>query len=73
MRKCGAWSQTAQDRFLDSRYARLGKKLFELFPEFPVTPFLLIPDALRTERCNELNRLRHELLVQIQSISPYTP
>jgi len=73
MRRSGHWSQSLEDRFIDSRYASIGQLLFELFPEFPATPFLKVDAVSRQQRCRELNARRSDLLVQFSNVAPVRP
>ena len=73
MRRNGHWSQTMNDRFIDSRYASISQLLFELFPEFPATPFLKVDAVSRQQRCRELNARRSDLLVQFSNVAPVRP
>jgi hypothetical protein len=62
-RASGAWRAEDRVLFPDERYRRMAERVFELFPEFPLTPYLVISPIERRGRCVELSELRSELVV----------
>lgn len=64
-RASGAWRAEDRVLFPDERYRRMAERVFELFPEFPLTPYLVISPSERRGRCVELSKLRSELVVYV--------
>jgi|APTNR8051073442_1049403.scaffolds.fasta_scaffold03366_9 hypothetical protein len=67
-RASGAWSDQDREMFVDDGRWRMAQRLFELFPEFPQSPFLEIPTVERRNRCAELSQLRSELTVRVVNL-----
>jgi hypothetical protein len=64
-RASGSWRAEDRVLFPDERYRRMAERVFELFPEFPLTPYLLLGADERKRRCLTLESLRSVLAVHV--------
>jgi hypothetical protein len=64
LHKSGDWRPDPKLLMPHPLYESLIVRMFELFVEFPSTPYLCIDAHVRKERCKELHRLRQQCTIQ---------